>query len=74
MRVVCLKRETAAEVVHVFKTVFTESQTPLKLQTDAGKEFLKKGFQALVVHFGACMTESRHQLPSLEVLWGSSGI
>ncbi len=34
-----LKNETAAEVVRAFESVFKESQTPEKLQSDGGKEF-----------------------------------
>lgn len=51
-----LKRKTAAEVVDAFESVFEESQTPKKLQTDAGKEFFNKRFKALmekhgIIHF-----------------------
>lgn len=51
-----LKRKTAAEVVQAFKSIFKESHTPAKLQTDAGKEFHNKSFQALmkkhnIIHF-----------------------
>lgn len=50
----CLKRKTA-EVVQAFKSIFKESRTPVKLQTGVGKEFLNKGFQALmkkhITHF-----------------------
>ena len=51
-----LKRKTAAEVVEAFESVFRESETPKKLQTDAGKEFFNKTFKALlethgVVHY-----------------------
>jgi len=34
-----LKRKTGSEVVEAFESIFEESQTPLKLQTDTGKEF-----------------------------------
>ena len=44
------------EVVEAFESVFKESETPKKLQTDAGKEFFNKIFKALlenhrIVHF-----------------------
>nr|XP_061782412.1 uncharacterized protein LOC133574295 isoform X3 [Nerophis lumbriciformis] len=51
-----LKRKTADAVVKAFQSVLEESQIPRKLQTDAGKEFFNKSFQALmkkhnIVHF-----------------------
>lgn len=51
-----LKRKTAVETVKAFESVFEESQTPAKLQTDDGKEFFNKSFEALmkkhnIVHF-----------------------
>lgn len=51
-----LKRKTGSDVVEAFESIFEESQTPLKLQTDAGKEFFNKRFEALmkkhgIIHF-----------------------
>ncbi|KAF7644711.1 hypothetical protein LDENG_00217140 [Lucifuga dentata] len=51
-----LKRKTAAEVMRAFESIFKDSQTPEKLQTDACKEFFNKSFQALmkkhgIIHF-----------------------
>lgn len=51
-----LKRKTAVEVVKAFESIFEESQTPVKIQTDAGKEFFNKAFKVLmkkhnIVHF-----------------------
>uniref|UniRef100_A0A674NX61 Integrase catalytic domain-containing protein n=1 Tax=Takifugu rubripes TaxID=31033 RepID=A0A674NX61_TAKRU len=51
-----LKRKSAAEVVKAFESIFESSQTPEKIQTDAGKEFFNKSFEALmrkhnIVHF-----------------------
>ena len=43
-----LKGKTTDKVVKSFKSVLEESQTPLNLQTDAGKEFFNKSFQALM--------------------------
>ena len=43
-----LKRKTASEVVKAFQSVFQESLIPLKLQTDAGKEFFNKKFETLM--------------------------
>lgn len=43
-----LTRKTAAEVVQAFWSIFKESQTPAKLQPNAGKEFLNKSFQAMM--------------------------
>ena len=43
-----LKRKTATEVVKAFESVFRESETPKKLQTDAGKEFFNKKFKVLL--------------------------
>ena len=40
-----LNRKTAAEVVKAFESVFRESETPKKLQTDAGKEFFNKNLR-----------------------------
>lgn len=43
-----LKNKTAGEVVGAFKSVLKDSQIPQKLQTDSGKEFFNKSFQALM--------------------------
>uniref|UniRef100_A0A672IF46 Integrase catalytic domain-containing protein n=1 Tax=Salarias fasciatus TaxID=181472 RepID=A0A672IF46_SALFA len=63
-----LRKKTAAEVVSAFESVFRESKTPEKLQTDAGREFFNKSFKILmrkhnIVHFAtasdlkACVVE-----------------
>ena len=51
-----LKRKSAAEVTRAFESIFQDSQTPEKLQTDAGKEFFNRSFQTLmkkhgIIHF-----------------------
>lgn len=43
-----LKKKTGSEVKEAFESVLRESQIPENLQTDAGKEFFSKSFQALM--------------------------
>lgn len=47
-----LKRKSAPEVVRAFESVLIESQSPEKLQTDAGKEFFNKNFKRLMKKHG----------------------
>ncbi|KAF0021869.1 hypothetical protein F2P81_025878 [Scophthalmus maximus] len=51
-----LRKKTGTEVTRVFDSIFEDSGTPEKLQTDAGKEFFNKTFQNMlkkrgVIHF-----------------------
>lgn len=43
-----LKKKTGSEVTEAFESVLRESEIPENLQTDAGKEFFNKSFQALM--------------------------
>lgn len=47
-----VKRKTATEVVKAFESVFKDRQILKKLQTDAGTEFFKKNFKALMKKYG----------------------
>lgn len=51
-----LKNKTGVEVTHAFASIFEESGIPVKIQTDAGKEFFNLTFEKLmkkhnIVHF-----------------------
>ena len=43
-----IKKKTGVEVAKAFDRILTHSQIPKKMQTDAGKEFFNKVFQALL--------------------------
>lgn len=47
-----LKKKTGSEVTEAFESVLRESQIPENVQTDAGKEFFNKSFQALMKNHG----------------------
>ncbi len=47
-----LKRKTGAEDTRAFDSILKESRTSEKLQTDVGKEFFNKTFEALMKKWG----------------------
>lgn len=41
-------KKSATDVVQIFESIFADNHTPLKIQTEAGKEFLNKHFDTLM--------------------------